>query len=86
MAGKTILGKELPDNSADTWGIKNFTEIALPRTVSEINTFLHFTQTQDGCQKWWENNFRENSSDDSAEIPWRSKISLKSLYLTPFPR
>ena len=38
-----FLGKPLID-SADTLWAKNFVEIALSRSVSEINTFLHFTQ------------------------------------------
>ena len=32
-----------PLNSADTLRVKNFVEIALSRTISEINTFLRFT-------------------------------------------
>ena len=30
--------------SADTLWVKNFIEIAVSRSVSEINAFLHFTQ------------------------------------------
>ena len=33
-----------PVDSADTLWFKNFVEIALSRTVSKINVFLHFTQ------------------------------------------
>ena len=39
MAGKRFLGKSQVD-SADTLWIKNFVEIILTRSVSEINTFL----------------------------------------------
>ena len=31
-------------DSADTWWVKNFVEIALSRTIFEINAFLRFTQ------------------------------------------
>ena len=34
----------MPLDSTDTLRVKNFVEIALSRSVSEINTFLHFTQ------------------------------------------
>ena len=33
-----------PVHSADTLGVQNFVEIALPRTVSEKNALLCFTQ------------------------------------------
>ena len=33
-----------PVDSADTLRVKNFVEIALSCSISEINTFLHFTQ------------------------------------------
>ena len=36
--------EKLPVDSADTLWVKNFVEVALSRSVSEINTFLHFTQ------------------------------------------
>ena len=36
--------KKTPVDSADTLRIKNFVEIALPRSVSEINMFLCFTK------------------------------------------
>ena len=36
--------KRSPVDSADTLWVKNFVEIALFRSVSEINTFLHLTQ------------------------------------------
>ena len=32
-----------PVDSADTLWVKNFVAIALSRTVSKINAFLHFT-------------------------------------------
>ena len=36
--------EKLPDDSADTLGIKNYANIALPCTISEVNSFLHFMQ------------------------------------------
>ena len=43
MAVKQFLCKVAVD-SADTLQVKNFAEIALPCTVSEINALLHFMQ------------------------------------------
>ena len=42
--GKTFFCEIMPVDSADTLWVKNFVEIALSRSVSEINMFLHFTQ------------------------------------------
>ena len=42
--GKIIFGKSSPVDSVDTLWVKNFIEIALSRTVININEFLHFTQ------------------------------------------
>ena len=50
-------------DSTDTLRVKNFNEITLSRTISEINVF--YTETQDGCQKWQEINFWKNSPVDS---------------------
>ena len=36
--------KKMLDDSADTLGVKHFTEIALSCTISYINAFLHLTQ------------------------------------------
>ena len=45
-------------DSADTLWVKNFVEIALSPSVSEINMFFAFnTEIQDGRQKWRENIF-----------------------------
>ena len=52
MAGILFLGKS-PVQSADTLWVKNFVEIALSRTIYEINAFLHFTQNfKMEDQKW----------------------------------
>ena len=40
--GKTIFGKKLPDDSADTLVVKNLAEIALSDSVSEINALSCF--------------------------------------------
>ena len=40
--GKMIFGKRLADDSAHALGVKNFVEIALFRTVSEIHVFKIF--------------------------------------------
>ena len=38
------FGENLPADFVDTLGVQNFVEITLARSVSEINTFLCFTQ------------------------------------------
>ena len=39
IIGKWFLGKKMPDDSAHTLGVKNFVEISLCRTISNINEF-----------------------------------------------
>ena len=64
-------GGEMMFDSADTLRLKNFFEIALSRSVFEINVFLHLTQKlEDGHQKWRENDFCEKSAVDSADTLW----------------
>ena len=47
-------------------GSKNFVKIALFRSVSQINVFFAFyTETQDGCKEWRENDFLHKLADDS---------------------
>ena len=41
---KNNFSEKSPVDSADTLWVKNFVEIALPCSVSEINAFLHLTQ------------------------------------------
>ena len=41
---KIFFKKNLPVHSAATLWVKNFVEISLSRSVSEISGFLHFTQ------------------------------------------
>ena len=62
---------KLPVDSPDTLQIKNFIEITLSHSVSEINTFSAFyAEIQDGRQKWQENDFWEKSPVDSADTLW----------------
>ena len=49
--GTTIFGKKSPVDSADTLWIKNFVEIALPLSVSEIRAFAFYVEIQDDRQK-----------------------------------
>ena len=78
--------------SADTLKIKNFVEIALSSTVFEIYAFLCFAIFAKKFEnsKWppflARQNFVENWHGYSTEIPCRSKISSKSLYLAGFSR
>ena len=44
-----------------TSGTKNFVEIALSRTVSEISVFNVHAEIQDGRQKWRESDFCKKS-------------------------
>ena len=47
-----------PVDSADNLQVKNFVEIALSHSISEINrVFAFYAEIQDGRQKWWKNNF-----------------------------
>ena len=42
--GKKTFWEKSPVDSADTLRVKNFVEIALSRTVSEMHMFLRFMQ------------------------------------------
>ena len=69
IAGKTIFWEKSPVDSADTLRIKNFVEITLSRSVSEINTlfFAFYEKIQNGRQKWQENDFGKKASVHSAD-------------------
>ena len=75
----------------DTLWVENFDEIALSRTVKEIEAILCFailgknSKIQNGCHMWEEEMF-ENCQEYIAQIPCGSKISTKSLYLTRLRR
>ena len=61
---ETNFWEKLPvESKANLWA-KNFNEIALSRTVSEINVFLRFTLVL----HWLENNFSEKSPVDTTDI------------------
>ena len=56
----------MPVDSADTLQVKKFDEIALSHSVSEINTFLHFTKKfKMAAKSGGENDFSEKSPVDS---------------------
>ena len=63
-------------------GGQKFVEIVLSPTVSEINVFLRFTQKFKMATKNGGKMIFEKSSQLTLQIPWGSKISLKSLYIT----
>ena len=74
-----------PVDSADTLWIENFVEIALFRSISEINSFLRFMQKFKMATKSGRITFFEESCQKTLQIPCGSKISSKMLYLAPFP-
>ena len=71
---------------------KNFAEIALSRTVQEIQAILSFTifvknaKIQNGRHCWKEENFWKNCESILHIYPAGPKISPKSLYLARFRR
>ena len=66
-----------PVESAHTLWFKNFVEIALASSVSEINPFFAFyAEIQDGRQKW-----QKNTEVQDGRQKWReNKSSLESAY------
>ena len=77
---------KMPVGSADTLRVKNFVEIAPSCSVSEINTFLYFTQKFKMAAKSSRKMIFEESCQQTLQIPCGSKILSKLLYLSPFPR
>ena len=77
---------------SDTLWVENFDEIALSRTVKEIEANLCFaifgknSKIQNGRHFWGGENFSENCKDCISSIPCGSKISTKSLYLARLRR
>ena len=61
------LWDKSPVHSGDTLWVK---KIRRNRSVShrfrDKCVFAFYAEIQDGCQKWWENNFWENSPVESA--------------------
>ena len=82
-----IFGKLQRLHSLDSLWVENFDEIALSRTVKEIEANLWFaifgknSKIQNGRHFWGGENFLENCKDCIPYIPCESKISTKSLYL-----
>ena len=73
MAAKKWWGNDFWQNIADdtvyTLLVKNFIEMAVSRTVSEINTFLHFTNSI-WLSKMVEVCFWQKVEDNSTHTPW----------------
>ena len=68
--GKIIFGKTHQFTVQILRGVKKFTEIALSRTVVEINAVLHFTQKFNMAAK---NGGKSNFDEDwqsTLRIPW----------------
>ena len=72
--------------------VENFDEIALSRTVKEIEANLCFaifgknSKIQNGRHFWGGENFLENYQEYNAQIPCGLKILTKSLYLARLRR
>ena len=87
-----IFGKLQRLHSLDTLWVENFDEIALSRTVKEIEANLCFaifgknSKIQNGRHFWGGENFLVNCKEHNAQIPCGSKISTKSLYLARLRR
>ena len=79
-------------HSLDTLWVENFDEIALSRTVMEIEANSCFaifgknSKIQNGRHFWGEENFFKNCREYNAQIPCGSKILTKSLYLAQLRR
>ena len=90
LARQIFFGKLAWLLCRDTLRVKNFVEIALSSTLYiSIFMFCNFCEKFENS-KWppffARQNFFENWHGYSAEIPCRSKISSKSLYLVRFSR
>ena len=87
-----IFGKLQRVHYLDTLWVENFAEIALSRTVKEIEgnlCFAIFVQKFENS-KWppflGRGKFFENCKEYTPQIPCGSKISTKSLYLARLRR
>ena len=80
------FGEMSPVHSTDTLWVKHFIKIALSRTVSKINAFLHFTQKFKMAAKNGGKAIFVKSRQQTLQITCRSEILSKSLYLEWFPR
>ena len=84
-------GKIFLKIAKSTLWVENFDKIALSRTVKEIEANLCFaifgknSKIQNGRHFWGGENFLKIAKRTS-RIPWGTKISTKSLYLTRLRR
>ena len=87
-----IFGKLQILHSLDTLWVENFDEIALSRTVKEIEANLCFaifgknSKIQNGRHFLGRGKFFENCKEYTPQIPCGSKILPKSLYLARLRR
>ena len=83
--GENNFCETLPVDSADTLRIKNFIEIALARSISEINAFLSFTQKFKMAAKiGGEKDFCENLPVVSSDTLWVKKFVKITLIMHCF--
>ena len=75
-----------PVGSADNMQVKNFVEFTLSCSISEINRYLRFTQKFKMATKSGGKTVFAKKRQYTLQIPRGSKISLKYLYLAPFPK
>ena len=92
ICGKRKIFWKLPRvHFSDTLWVENFDEIALSRTVKEIEANLCFAilgknlKIQNG-RHFWGGEIFENCQEYISQIPWGSKISTKSIYLARLRR
>ena len=75
-----MIWQKLASRICRSPGIKSFAEIALALSIFKINTF--YTKIKDGCQKWWESDFGENSPVESPGIKNFVSISKINMFYT----
>ena len=78
--------KIMPVDSADTLWVINFVEIALSRSIFEINALKHFMQKFKMAAKRCGKMIFEESCQKTLQIPCGSRILSKLPFLAPFPR
>ena len=74
-----------PVDSANNLRVKNFMEITLSRSISEINTFLCFTQKLKMAAKSCRKTIFQKITSRLCRHPVGQKFR-RNHYLTPFPR
>ena len=70
MAGKRFLGKPASRISKYPMSKKICQNRSISHRFQDKYVFVFYTQIQDGCKKWRENNFWEKSPVDSAVTLW----------------